>query len=173
LQTQGFSGGKISELLDIKPQTVQNLLKRYCERGNIENVPQSGREKRCTRRDIRTLLCIVRSNRQSTLKNVTAKFNNKAIFNYLIRSIRRRLFDSGFKRWPVSKKITIGPFNWERRLQFCRSKVNWCVENDWAKIIFSDETKVEIGVDKKIYGGRRMNGSTLTVLVLSQIKTET
>ena len=46
------------------------------------------------------------------------------------------------------KKITIGPFNRERRLRFCRSKVNWSVENDWAKIIFSDEKKVQIGADK-------------------------
>ena len=34
------------------------------------------------------------------------------------------------------------------RLRFCRSKVNWSVENDWAKIIFSDEKKVQIGADK-------------------------
>jgi hypothetical protein len=103
-----------------------------------------------------------------------AKFNNRDIFNYSIRSIRRQLFDLGFKRQSVSKKITIGPFNRERRLRLCWSKVNWFVENNWAKIIFSDETKVEIGADKIImYGGRRMNNSTLTVLVLSQIKTET
>ena len=69
------------------------------------------------------------------------------------------------------KKITIGPFNRERRLRFCSLKINWSVENDCDKIIFSDETKVEIGANKIImYGGRRMNNSTLTVLVLSQIK---
>jgi hypothetical protein len=38
----------------------------------------------------------------------------------------------------------------------CRSKVKWSVENDWAKIILSDETKVEIGADKKkiMYEGK-------------------
>ena len=108
LSTQGFSGKKIGDLLDIKPRTAQNFLKRYHERGYIENVPRSGRKKRCTRRDTRTFLHIVRSNRRSTLKDMTAKFNNRDIFNYSIRSIRRRLFDSGFKRRPMSKKITIG-----------------------------------------------------------------
>jgi len=81
----------------------------------------------------RTLLRIVRSNSRSTLKNMTAKFNNRAIFSY---SIRRRLFDSGFKRPSVSKKITIGPFNRERRPRFCSLKINWFVENDSAKTIF-------------------------------------
>jgi hypothetical protein len=50
-------------------------------------------------------------------------------------------------------------------------KIKWSVENDCDKIIFSDETRIEVGADKKIYVWRkRMNGSTLTVLVLSQIK---
>jgi hypothetical protein len=34
-------------------------------------------------------------------------------------------------------------------------KINWSVENDCAKIIFSDEAKIEVGADKKyMYGGR-------------------
>jgi hypothetical protein len=100
----------------------------------------------------------------------------------------------------------------EKRLRFCRSKVNWSLENDWDKIIISDQAKEEIGADKKMYVWkkgrlkpeskgrliikkitlllklavasfkvdwrllrtiRKMNGSTLTVLVLFQIKTET
>ena len=44
----------------------------------------------------------------------------------------------------------IGQFNRERQLRFCRSKINLSFENDWAKIIFSDETTVEIGADKKL-----------------------
>jgi hypothetical protein len=122
--------------LDIKPRTIQNFLnKRYLEHGNIENVPRSGREKRFTHWDTLTLLRIVRSNRRSILKDVTANFNNRAILNYSIRSTRRRLFDSGFKRRPVSKKFTIGSFNRERGHRFIGSKVNWSVENDLAKII--------------------------------------
>ena len=62
------------------------------------------------------LLRIVRSNRRSTLTDVTATFNNRAIFNYSLRSIRRRFVYSGFKCRPVSKKLTIGLFNRERRL---------------------------------------------------------
>ena len=122
--------------MDIKPRTIQNFLnKRYLEHGNIENVPRSGRKKRFTHWDTLTLLRIVRSNRRSILKDVTANFNNRAILNYSIRSTRRRLFDSGFKRRPVSKKITIGSFNRERGHRFIGSKVNWSVENDLAKII--------------------------------------
>jgi hypothetical protein len=30
-------------------------------------------------------------------------------------------------------------------------KIKWSVENDCDKIIFSDETRIEVGADKKIY----------------------
>ena len=46
----------------------------------------------------------------------------------------------------MSKNITIGLF----KLLFCRAKINWSVENDLAEIIFSDETKVEVGAEKNI-----------------------
>ena len=42
------------------------------------------------------LLRIVQSNRRSTVTDVTATFNNRAIFNYSFGSIRQRLFNSGF-----------------------------------------------------------------------------
>jgi hypothetical protein len=37
------------------------------------------------------------------------------------------------------------------------SKLTWTVRNNWCKVIFSDETKVVIGAEKKIYNWRRCN----------------
>jgi hypothetical protein len=42
---------------------------------------------------------------------VTAKFNNRAIFNYSIRSIRRQLFDSGLNASMCQKN------NYDRSIQ--------------------------------------------------------
>jgi transposase len=74
--THDFSGKNICEVLKIKSRSVQNFLKRYRKRGNIEIASRRGREKRCTRRDTRTLLRIVRSNSRSTLKDMTAAFRD-------------------------------------------------------------------------------------------------
>ena len=65
---------RIGELLEIKPRTVQNFRKRYRERGNIENFLEVAGKKDAPRDD-RTLLRIVRSNRRSTLEDVTAKWS--------------------------------------------------------------------------------------------------
>ena len=45
LTIQGLSGKHIDELLNIKPRTVENFLKRYREHGFIENVPRNGSKK--------------------------------------------------------------------------------------------------------------------------------
>ena len=102
---------------------------------------------------------MVRENRRHTLEDLTNKFNNTSVDNLSSRTVRRRLFESGYKRRVISKKITIRKENRARRCSFCRQKLTWTstVCNNWYKVIFSDETKVVIEEDKKIYVWRRCN----------------
>jgi hypothetical protein len=63
----------------------------------------------------------------------------------------------GYKKHPVCKKTTILPVNREKRKRFCRSKLMWTVRNHWKKVIFSDETKIEIGNNRKVYVWRKVD----------------
>ena len=58
---------------------------------------------------------------------------------------------------PVCKKTTISPVNREKRKRFCRSKLMWTVRNHWKKVIFSDEMKIEIGNNRKVYVWRKVD----------------
>ena len=49
------------------------------------------------------------------------------------------------------------PVNREKRKRFCRSKLMWTVRNHWKKVIFSDETKIEIGNNRKVYVWRKVD----------------
>lgn len=155
LSRKEYSGRKIAEILDLKARTVQNFLKRFKDRESIENAPRTGRPKKSSERLQRTLLRVVRENRRATLSDITTKVNNTGLLTLSSRTVRRRLFESGFKRRPVTKKITIGPRNREKRLRYCRTKLHWNVQENWSRIIFSDETKIEIGNDSKVYVWRR------------------
>ena len=151
LYRNGLSGRKIGIVLLIQPRTVQNFLKRFQQRGTIENLEKSGRPRKTVNRNDRALFRIVKDNRRGSLVDVTTAYNNKGINNLSSRTVRRRLFEFGYKRRVISKVITIGPVNRQRRLTYSRLKLHWTVPNQWSKVIFSDETKVEIGVDRKIY----------------------
>jgi hypothetical protein len=100
---------------------------------------------------------MVRGNRRQTLENLTNKFDNTSVDNLSFRTVRRRLFESGYKRRVISKKITIRKENRACRCSFCRQKLTWTVRNNWCKVIFSDETKVVIGTERKMYAWRRCN----------------
>jgi len=43
LSQQGLSSRKIEEITGYNRRTVSKILKRFAERGNIENLPRSGR----------------------------------------------------------------------------------------------------------------------------------
>ena len=48
------------------------------------------------------------------------------------------------------KKMAIKEVNGKKRLSWCREKRGWSVENNWKKM-FSDESKIMIGLDKRVY----------------------
>jgi transposase len=157
LSNEGCSGHKISQVVGVIPRTINKCLKRVRERGNEENLPRPGRPRKTDIRGDRILFRMVRENRRQTLEDLRNKFNNTSVDNLSSRTVRRRLFESGYKRRVISKKITIRKENRACRCSFCCQKLTWTVRNNWCRVIFSDETKVVIGADKKIYVWRRCN----------------
>ena len=157
LSNEGYSGHKISQVVGVIPRTVNKFLKRVRERRNEENLPRPGRQRKTDIRGDRRLCRMVRENRRQTLEDLRNKFNNTSVDNLSSRTVRRRLFESGYNRRVISKEITTRKENRARRCSFCRQKLTWTVRNNWCKVIFSDEIKVVIGTNKKMYVWRRLN----------------
>ena len=91
LSHQGFSSYKIQEFTGINCRTIQKCLERTREKG-------SGGRKKTTPRDERVLFRSVKRNRRQTLKDLTARFNNRTGCNVSERTVRRRLCFDGYKR---------------------------------------------------------------------------
>ena len=84
LSHQGFSSYKIQEFTGINCRTIQKFLKRTREKG-------SGGRKKTTPRDERVLFRSVKRNRRQTLKDLTARFNNRTGYNVSERTVRRNV----------------------------------------------------------------------------------
>jgi transposase len=67
LDQEGHSACKIAEFLSLNRRTVSYIIKRYRERGTVENLPRSGRKKKTNVRTDRLLLRMVKTNRRQTL----------------------------------------------------------------------------------------------------------
>jgi transposase len=154
LSDEGFSSYKIQNMTGINSRTIQKFLKMMRERGKIENLSRSGGRCKTTPLDDRILFRSMKTNRRQTLKDVTARFNQSTGCNVSSRTVCRRLFREGYKRRVVSKKITISQVNRQWQVGFCRRKLHWTVDQ-WSLIIFSDETKIILGQNHKIYVWRK------------------
>ena len=126
-------------------------------RGSEENLPRSGRGRKTGVRGDKIMYRMLRSDRRQSLGEITDQFNRQFVTNLSSRIVRRHLNFEGYKKHPVCKKTTISPVNREKRKRFCRSKLMWTVRNHWKKVIFSDETKIEIGNNRKVYVWRKVD----------------
>ena len=51
--------------------------------------------------------------------------------------------------------MVVKEVNRKKRLSWCREKRWWTVQQHWKKVIFSDESKIMIGHDERVYVWRK------------------
>ena len=155
LSYEGYSPAKISKVTGKNQRTVSKIIQRWQMHDDDENNSGRGKVKSTSARSDRGLFRMVRKNRRQTLNDLTSRFNEMYGNNLSARTVRRRLFNEGYKRRRVSKATTISKINREKRREFCREKSGWTVNENWKKVIFSDETQVVVGQNKKLFIWRK------------------
>ena len=153
LSNENVSGSKLAELLGSNRFTIAKFLKRFKTTGMIEKRHRTGRPRKTDdRADRRLKMRVVKNHRR---KYITFIFNAHTPTKISQETVERRLKFHGYKRRIVKKKIVISRKNRRTRRAWCRSKLHLTVDNYWRKIIFSDETQVVFGKDRKVYIWRR------------------
>ena len=155
--SQGYSSYTIAEMTGENRRTISKFLRRRRVQGSEENLPRSGRGRKTGVRGDRIMYRMLRSDRRQSLGEITDQFNRQFVTKISSRTVRRHLNFEGYKKHPVCKKTMTSPVNPEKRKRFCRSNLMWTVRNHWKKVIFSDETKIEIGNNRKVYVWRKVD----------------
>ena len=71
----------------------------------------------------------------------------------------------GYSRRRVRKTLTVSGVNRKNRVKWCRGKLTWSVEQNWKKVIFSDETQVVwVITEGFMYGEKPMDFTDPNVL---------
>ena len=155
LHSKGISGRRIADLPGISRATIQKFLKRFNVRGHIENKPRSGSPKISGIRDDNMLSLLVKRNRRQTLKDLTVKLNESIPVIVSETTVKREFRRLEYEIHTIRKTTTISEKNRTARVVWCRERKNWTVDEKWKCIIFSDETKVVLDKDRKIYVWRK------------------
>lgn len=155
MSKNGLSSRKFSDLIRISPNTVQKVLKRNSDRGSVENKERSGKKRLVSDRGGSCFGKISEEKSATDFVRFNQCFNDSIPEQVSNRTVRRRLKEQCYQRCSVSKKITISKNNRQSRVSWCRSKLAWTVEENWSKVIFSDEMKVVLGKDRKVHVWRK------------------
>ena len=89
------------------------------------------------------------------LQDITRKFkeNREDVISSV--TVRRCLYINNFHRRVVRKNIRIREANVRGRLAWARGKIYWTVERDWSQVICSDESKIIVDENNRVFVWRK------------------
>jgi len=150
----GKSQREVSRILNVAQSSVNYVWKKFLVTGDITDRPKSGRPAKATVKD-RRLLC-----RISTIHpNLTAKEvhdESKLNLDVTVRTVRSYLRQSGLFGRIAAKKQLLNKVHIRKRILWCK-QYSAFTEDDWKKVLFSDESRVELVSSRRVYV-RRMVG---------------
>ena len=166
-KNEGHSGRKIGKLLDIEPSTINKFLKRYNERGDVENKHWSGRPRKCNDRTDRHLIRVVKINRRKTLQNITATLNEGTPVKISHSTVRRRLSFFGYKRRIVKKEnncFKCESFQTKGMVQVKATLHGWkFLEGNFFWWYSNCVREIKVHVVRCMYGEKNVNSGLHTV----------
>ena len=118
---------------------------------NLQIPPKVGRPTVLSSRQEWEIARLARSGKCTTSVDVRNHLENVGLAAVSLTTVRRSLRQSGLVARVHKKKPLLLPHHQSSRLAFARKYENWTV-SDWRKVIWSDETKVNLfGSDGRYY----------------------
>lgn len=156
LKRQGQSYTEIATRLQASRVAIINLVKKHRESGSVKDSIKSGRKRATTVRDDRMLVRASLKNRRLTSTDLRQVLVDLGV-TVTSRTVRYRLREAGLTGCIAAKKPLLSSANRRARLAFARLHRNWTV-TDWERVLWSDESTVELCSSKKRIYVRRRSG---------------
>lgn len=130
---EGHSGRKIAEMVNLAPETVRNIIRRYRESGSIQanRVGRCGRPRMLSLRDERTLARASTVNPKLTAREIRGTVGGTSAAAS-IRTVQRVLCRQGRNAIRPKKSPSLNQAQQKVRLRWCQTH-DW-EEDRWRKV---------------------------------------
>ena len=139
----GCTISQIAEALNTSESTVKYTLYKTIHNENQEDKPHTGRPKRMTSRERRSLIRTVRSDPSINYSDLKENLGTNVSTSTLYREIKTY----GLTNWLAKKRPLLTPEVAAKRYAWAKAREDWGPDK-WQKIIWSDECSVERGTGK-------------------------
>lgn len=139
LHEEGYSSTEIAKRVKCHRTTVSRMIEKYKKNGSVDDKHRSGRPRKSTERQDRTLRRISMCNRKLTSPQITRIWSQTCSVEVCTSTVRRRLLAKGLKGCRARSKPLLTDHHRKCRLAWAKKHANWTPEQ-WGKVIFSDES---------------------------------
>ena len=120
------------------------MLKSYKLSNEIKDSPRGGRPSKLNSRDQSLFYQRVREDPKISYQELSAGFSYKAGYKGVSYStVRKCLNKKGIDCYVAAGKSLLKVTDSIKRYKWCKERLHWSVE-DWSKVIFSDESNLEV-----------------------------
>lgn len=148
---------KVCAYLSLPYSIVRYTINRFKETKTNVDRPGRGRFETLSSSEKRHIKLISKRDRTKTLPIITEEFNSGRDRKISNTVARRCLLNWGLKGRVAAKKPLLRKQNISKRFAFAKEHVHWS-NDQWAKVLFSDESKFEIFGNKRRLFVRRFEG---------------
>ncbi|XP_065644566.1 uncharacterized protein LOC136075411 [Hydra vulgaris] len=155
LSSGNHSNRQIAKCVNVSRATVDRIKRKLDNNQSLKlnKRKNCGQIRITTPRTERKIRDIVIENRRKSKKVLKEIINNEGITIYFA-TLRRRMAEQGFKACRPAKKPRLTQAMKDKRLQWAKNHRHFTTD-DWERVCFSDESTLEILMDKTNFVRRR------------------
>ena len=155
---ENVSQVQLAKRYGVSQSTISKIIKKANKFNMFGRLPGTGPKLAFNSHEMSYLIALTKKYPKSGSNKLSLMLKEKKNIDISPRTIRRYLFDSGLKGRIAVKKPFLSKANKNVRFEMAKEWLNM-TNNDWEKIIWSDETKINLfGSDGKQYV-RRLDGT--------------
>lgn len=155
---RGISLAALAMQFNVHKSTISRTINNFRSRKTAATLPKSGRPKVTTENDDKLLIRMSKADPKKTAPILNSELKESYGVNCSVSTTKRRLNHGNlFGRRPMKKPL-VSLKNRKARVAFAKKHLNW-TSQQWAKVLFSDESKFMMFGSDGIQYVRRPKGT--------------
>ena len=163
----GMTHKDISQTLNINRRSVQYIVKKFKDTGDVVDRVRCVRPRLLTKRMERQIVRISKRTPTLTARHVRRESDLTNVVS--INTVKRTLRRYGLFGRIAVRKPYLSLRHRNNRLRWCRQRSLWTVAK-WEKVIFSDEYKLELQPNRRMYVRRTIGSSLKAKYIRTTVK---